>query len=143
MAADDVIVEDNIISGNNNVGILITDFPSGGVTARSDDGYKGNIFVQSDSFMRDLRASGALSGNSNLTITGDLHDEVILLGDTSAFPHPSFARYVRWTATTFRDGQTVTPAIMAGRSIPAGTCFVIGRERSVGGIGVPKPRESR
>ena len=36
MAADDVIVENNIISGNNNVGIVITDFENGGAKASKD-----------------------------------------------------------------------------------------------------------
>ena len=36
MAADDVIIEDNIITGNKNVGILITDFDSGGIKASRD-----------------------------------------------------------------------------------------------------------
>ncbi|OIQ38019.1 MAG: cytochrome-c peroxidase [Bacteroidetes bacterium MedPE-SWsnd-G1] len=36
MAADDVIIEDNMITGNDNVGILITDFESGGIKASRD-----------------------------------------------------------------------------------------------------------
>lgn len=36
MAADDVIVEDNIITGNNNAGIIITDFENGGIKASND-----------------------------------------------------------------------------------------------------------
>ena len=36
MAADDVIIENNIISGNDNAGIIITDFANGGVEASND-----------------------------------------------------------------------------------------------------------
>lgn len=36
MAADDVIIENNIISGNKNVGIVITDFANGGAKASKD-----------------------------------------------------------------------------------------------------------
>ncbi len=36
MAADDVIIENNIISGNKNVGIVITDFENGGAKASND-----------------------------------------------------------------------------------------------------------
>ena len=36
MAADDVIIENNIISGNDNAGIIITDFANGGAEASND-----------------------------------------------------------------------------------------------------------
>lgn len=36
MAADDVIIENNIISGNDNGGIIITDFANGGAKASND-----------------------------------------------------------------------------------------------------------
>ncbi len=36
MAADDVIIEKNIISGNENAGIIITDFANGGAEASND-----------------------------------------------------------------------------------------------------------
>ncbi|MGI9531239.1 parallel beta-helix domain-containing protein [Lutimonas sp.] len=36
MAADDVIIEKNIISGNDNAGIIITDFANGGAEASND-----------------------------------------------------------------------------------------------------------
>jgi parallel beta-helix repeat protein len=36
MAADDVIIENNLISGNKNVGIVITDFENGGAKASKD-----------------------------------------------------------------------------------------------------------
>jgi len=36
MAADDVIIENNLISGNKNVGIVITDFENGGAKASND-----------------------------------------------------------------------------------------------------------
>jgi len=36
MAADDVIIENNIISGNKNSGIIITDFENGGAKASND-----------------------------------------------------------------------------------------------------------
>jgi parallel beta-helix repeat protein len=36
MAADDVIIENNLITGNKNVGIVITDFENGGAKASND-----------------------------------------------------------------------------------------------------------
>lgn len=36
MAADDVVIENNIISGNDNAGIIITDFANGGAEASND-----------------------------------------------------------------------------------------------------------
>ena len=53
MAADDVIIEDNIITGNKNVGILITDFENGGIRASSDpesDPNPDNVVIL-DNFM--------------------------------------------------------------------------------------------
>lgn len=55
MAADDVIIEDNIITGNKNVGILITDFPSGGIKASRDpeaDPNPDNVTILDNLMMR-------------------------------------------------------------------------------------------
>lgn len=53
MAADDVIIEDNIVSNNKNVGIVITDFANGGAKASKDpesDPNPDNITIL-DNFM--------------------------------------------------------------------------------------------
>ncbi len=55
MAADDVIIENNIISGNDNAGIIITDFENGGAQASNDPESEPNPdrIVLLDNFMID------------------------------------------------------------------------------------------
>lgn len=55
MAADDIIIENNIISGNDNAGIIITDFANGGAEASNDPDSEPNpdrIMIL-DNFMTD------------------------------------------------------------------------------------------
>jgi len=55
MAADDVIIENNIITGNDNAGIIITDFKNGGAEASNDPDSEPNPdrIVLLDNFMID------------------------------------------------------------------------------------------
>jgi mono/diheme cytochrome c family protein len=55
MAADDVIIEDNIITENDNAGIIITDFKNGGAEASNDPDSEPNPdrIVILDNFMAD------------------------------------------------------------------------------------------
>lgn len=55
MAADDVVIENNIISGNDNAGIIITDFENGGAQASNDPESEPNPdrIVLLDNFMID------------------------------------------------------------------------------------------
>ena len=55
MAADDVIIENNIISGNDNAGIIITDFANGGAEASNDPDSEPNPdrVIILDNFMVD------------------------------------------------------------------------------------------
>lgn len=55
MAADDVIIEDNIITENDNAGIIITDFQNGGAEASNDPDSEPNPdrIVILDNFMAD------------------------------------------------------------------------------------------
>ena len=55
MAADDVVIEDNIITENDNAGIIITDFKNGGAEASNDPDSEPNPdrIVILDNFMAD------------------------------------------------------------------------------------------
>ena len=99
MAADDVIIENNIISGNDNAGIIITDFANGGAEASNDPDSDPNPdrVIILDNFMIDNGKNpvGELKAlmMTQLTTTGP---DILAIGGGEGSSIRDVERYRTW-----------------------------------------------
>lgn len=104
MAADDVIIENNIISGNDNAGIIITDFANGGAEASNDpdsDPNPDRVTIL-DNFMIDNGNNpvGELKAlmMTNLSTTGP---DILAIGGGEGSSIRDVERYRTWGLGSF------------------------------------------
>jgi parallel beta-helix repeat protein len=115
MAADDIIIEDNIIAGNKNIGIVITDFANGGANAAKDpesDPNPDNITIL-DNFMvnNGFNPINEIKAVMLTQFTGDGPDILAIGGGTGS------SIINRDKYTTFGLGDFGIPAITTSADI--------------------------